>query len=157
MSYLYRPSPPRKTKEVVIRAQNGVGPQTAPALGDGHRFRTAFPDNGIVVDVMNISTTSVVILTWSLPQLAMSNDVTTDFFEIAYFDEGNPTSVMTANVTYDSSSPGRSGFSADLLGDNNRRGAHTFSITAVYSTPMLRSSPATVTGVRAVEEGKWLL
>ena len=132
-------------------------PQTAPTLGDDHSFRTAFPDNGMVIDVMDIRSSSVVILTWSLPPLAVSDDVTTDFFEIVYFDEGNPTSVMTANVTYDSSSPGRSGFRADLLGDNNGRRAHTFSITAVYSTPMLRSSPATVTGVRAVEEGKWLL
>ena len=32
LSYLYGPSPPRKTKEVVIRAQNGVGHRARWAL-----------------------------------------------------------------------------------------------------------------------------
>ena len=150
LSYLFEPPLPLKQYEVVIRAENSVGPQTAPILGGGYRFNSAFESDGQVVNISVIPTTSVVILTWSLPQLAMAASVTTDFFRITYFDQRRPASMETANVSYSSSSQDQPGFSVSIA----PVGGHTFSITATYSTPRLTSSPATVTDVRLLEEGK---
>ena len=136
--------------EVVIRAGNDVGFQTAPVLGigEGYSFMSASKDDGEVENVMIIPTTSVVILTWSLPQLAVPSNVTTDFFEITYFNLGDPVrSMRTENVSYD---PDLLGFTASILPD----GGYNFSITAMYSTPRLTSTPVTVTNVRLLEEGK---
>ena len=154
LSHILEPLLPRKTYEIVVRAQNPVGLQTAPVFGEGHRFRSAFEDDGKVRNVMTIPTSSVVILAWSLPQLALSNDVITDFFEITYFDEHDQiTSMRKKNVSYNPLSPDQPGFSADLSASG---GPHTFNITVVYSTPHLTSSPATVNNVRALEGSKQL-
>ena len=102
---------------------------------------------------MIIPTTSVVILIWSLPQLALSSDVTIDFFEITHFDQRDAErSMKMENVSYNPSSLDQPGFSTDLSAGGG--GPHTINITAVYSTPHLISSPATVSSVRVLEEGK---
>ena len=152
LSYFFEPPHPNITYEVFIRAGNIVGFQTAPVFGGGHRFRSAFEDDGRVVNVMIIPTTSVVILTWNLPQLALSNDVIVDFFEVTYFHKHMHDPIMSVRmdtVSYNPSSPEQPGFSANI----SSVGGHTFNITAVYSTPRLTSSPVTVTGVRTLEEG----
>ena len=138
---------------MLIRAQNTVGLQAAPVFGEGHRFRSAFRDDGQVVNIMIIPTTSVVILIWSLPQLALSSDVTIDFFEITHFDQRDAErSMKMENVSYNPSSLDQPGFSTDLSARGG--GPHTINVTAVYSTPHLISSPATVSSVRVLEEGK---
>ena len=73
LRYIYNELSTETLYEVVIRAENSVRLQMSPAFSSGLRFNSCFPDDGWVVNVGFIPTTSTIILTWDLPPPGSSN------------------------------------------------------------------------------------
>ena len=139
-----------KAYEVVIRAENAVGQQMSPAFGNGLRFNSSFPDDGRVVNVGFIPTTSVIIVTWKLPPLALATASLNVSFNIMYFSAGNPANTMSVTVGYNPSWL-EQGSSVNIGVPDSA--SHTFQITAWYYNPNLLSSQATLTGVQTLANG----
>ena len=140
----------QKMYEVRIRAENLVGLQDDPDEGEGHRFNSSFPDDGRVVNFRSIRTTSVVIVTWNLSDLALATNGLDVMFTVTYFREGSPDNIMTATVN--NSEP--LGFSADLSATGGA--GHTFTVVANYMTPVLVSSAVEMMNVATLGQGEVL-
>ena len=87
--------------EVVIRAENSVGFQIYPELGNGSMFNSPFPDDGQVENLAFIPThRHVVIVTWNLPYLALATADLNVSFNVTYFSNGTPDMVIPVSVAY---------------------------------------------------------
>ena len=139
-----------KMYEVVIRAENSVGLRMDPELGNGLTFNSTFPDDGRVENATFIPTTSVVIVTWILPRLALETDDLIVSFSVSYFNNGARDMNTSVTVVYNPMVL-EQGFSITLGADS---AAHTVYITAVYSNPNLVSSPFSLPNVKTLGEGK---
>ena len=140
-----------KLYEVVIRAENSVGLQMSPALGNGFEFNSTFPDNGRVVNVGFIPTTRLVIVTWNLPVLARATANLNVSFDVTYYNIAEPTNIISVTVEYNPLQL-EQGFSADLMTEDSP--SHVFQIAARYINPNLLSSQANLSGVRTLANGK---
>ena len=153
LRYVYSELLAEKLYEVVIRAQNGIGEQMSPVFGNGLTFNSSFPDDGRVVNVSFIPTTSTIILTWKLPPLAIATANLNVSFNITYYSSADPANIMLGTVEYNSSQP-ELGFSANIgMADSP---PHVFLIVARYINPNLLSSQAILTGVQTLTNGKIL-
>jgi hypothetical protein len=136
--------------EVVIQAENSIGRQMSPAFGNGFRFNSTSPDNGRVINVGFIPTTSVIILTWNLPPLALVTTNLNVVFNVTYYSVGAPLNTMTVTVQYNPMRP-EQGVSIDLMIADSP--LHIFQIIAQYTNPNLLSSIATLEDVRTLTNG----
>ena len=136
--------------EVVIRARNSVGQQMSPMFGGGFRFNSASPDDGRVVNVSFIPSTSMIILTWNLPPLALATTNLDVSFNVTYFSDSDPQNIVSVAVEYN---PRRlvQGVSVNLMEADSP--LHSFRIVALYTNPNLLSSQAYLTGVRTLANG----
>ena len=150
LRYTFTELSTEKEYEVVVRAANTIGQQTSPAFGNGRRFNSAFPDDGQVVNVANVSSTDTIILTWNLPPLALALQNIDALFNITYFRDGNPSNILSVAVEYNASLPVQ-GVSVNLMMADSAE--HTFQIGALYTNPNLLSSQAILTGVRTLADG----
>ena len=150
LSYIYRELLIVKMYEVVVRAQNPIGLQMAPALGSGLNFNSAFPDNGQVVNVSFIPTTRLIIVTWNLPVLALATANLNVSFDVTYYSVANPINTILVTVEYNPLQL-EQGFSADLMIADGP--SHVFQIVARYINPNLLSSQVSLTGVRTLANG----
>jgi hypothetical protein len=90
-----------KEYEVVIQAENSIGRQMFPVFGNGFRFNSTSPDNGRVINVGFIPTTSMIILTWNLPPLALATTNLNVFFNVTYSIDADPLNTRSVPVDYD--------------------------------------------------------
>ena len=148
LSYVFPELVTGKMYEVVVRAENSIGLQLAPAMGSGLKFDSAFPDNGQVVNVSFIPTTRLVIVTWNLPSLAQATTNLNVSFDVTYYSGGDPTS--TTNVTVPQRSEPQ-GFSVDLMIPDSP--FHIFEIVARYTNPNLLGSLFNLTRVQTLANG----
>ena len=137
--------------EVVVRAENSIGLQITPALGNGLKFNSAFPDDGRIVNVGFIPTASVVIVTWNLPALALATANLNVSFNVMYYSGADPANIISVSVKYNMSRH-EQGFSVDLMTADSP--SHIFQIAAWYINPNLLSSQANLTGVQTLANGK---
>ena len=141
---------PESEYEIRIRAENSIGLQDDPVSGQGYRFSSAFADDGSVVNFRVVPTTSVVIVTWDLPFLALNTSNLEVLFDVTYFRIGNPEEPVMANVSYNASLT-EQGYSVDLSETNNA--LHTFTVVARYAIPFLVSTGVSL-NVSTVNESK---
>ena len=142
---------PLSEYEIRIRAENSIGLQNDPVLGQGYRFSSASADNGSVVNFRVVPTTTVVIVTWALPPLALATSNLEVLFDVMYFRNGNQADTFIANISYNVSLT-EQGYSVDLSRTGNA--LHTFTVVARYTTPFLVSTGVTRNNVATVNEGK---
>ena len=141
-----------KLYEVVIRAENSVGAQMDPVLGDGFTFSSAFPNDGRVENVRFIPTTRLVIVTWNLPTLALDTTRLNVSFNITYFKNDEPDVVSLIIINYNSKLT-EQGVSIDLLQADSA--VYTVNITALYTVPDLVSSTFSLSPVRTLDSSKF--
>ena len=151
LSYIYDELLTEKMYEVVIRAENSIGLQMAPALGNGLNFDSAFPDDGRVVNVGFIPTINTIIVTWNLPVLALNTTNLDVSFDVVYYNVSKPLNRTSVSVEYN---PMRleQGFSANVTMSDSP--SYVFQIVARYNNPNLLSSQANLTDVRTLADGK---
>lgn len=156
LSYIFPELLTEKMYEIVVRAENSIGLQMTPALGNGIKFSSAYPDDGQVVNVGFIPTTSMVIVTWNLPPLAQATAYLNVSFNVMYYSDTDPANTVSVPVKYNISQH-EQGFSADLMIVDSP--SYVFQIVAQYSNPylFLLSSQATLTDVQTLANGKILL
>ena len=139
-----------KEYEVVIRAANTIEQQMSPVFGNGLKFNSSFPDDGQVINVGVIPTTSTIILTWNLPPLALATNNLIVSFNVTYFSVSASQNIMSVAVEYNALRL-EQGISVNLMMADSAD--HTFRIVALYTNPNLLSSQAYLTGVRTLANG----
>ena len=143
--------PPQQMYQVRIRAMNAVGTQPSPAvIDDGFNFPSAFPVDGAVENLRNITSSSAVIFTWRLPALALATSNLNVSFTVSYFDIGDPVNVISAIVIYDENHLDQ-GFSINTFEAGRR---HTVNITANYINRGLTATPVSLQQIELVAPGK---
>ena len=142
---------PLSEYEIRIRAENSIGLQDDPVSGQGYRFSSASANNGSVVNFRVVPTTTVVILTWALPSLALNTSNLEVLFDVTYFRDGDQEDTVMANVSYNASLT-EQGYSVDLSGTGSAQ--HTFTVVARYTIPFLVSTGVTLNNVATVNESK---
>ena len=148
LSYVFPELLTGKMYEVVVRAENSIGLQWAPAMGNGLKFNSAFPDDGRVVNVRFIPTTSVVIVTWNLPALARATTNLNVSFDVTYYSVTTHTNTTMVTVPQQ---PELQGFSVDLMIPDSP--FHVFEIVARYTNPNLLGSLFNLTRVQTLANG----
>ena len=136
---------------VVITAENSIGRQMSPEFVNGFRFNSTLPDDGRVVNVDSIPTTSAIILTWRLPPLALATSDLNVSFDITYVSVTSPGNERLITVEYNSSRLEQGSTINIGMADSP---LHNFQIVARYITPNLLSSQATLNGVQTLADGK---
>ena len=151
LSYIYNELLTEKMYEVVVRAENSIGLQMAPALGNGLNFDSAFPDDGRVVNVGFIPTINTIIVTWNLPALALNTTNLNVSFNVVYYNVSTPLNRTSVSVEYN---PMRleQGFSANVTMSDSP--SYVFQIVARYNNPNLLSSQTNLTDVQTLADGK---
>ena len=142
---------PLSEYEIRIRAENSIGLQNDPVSGQGYRFSSASANDGKVVNSRVVPTTTVVILTWALPSLALKTSNLEVLFDVTYFHNGNQEDIFMANVNYIASLT-EQGYSVDLSGTNDAQ--HTITVVARYAIPVLVSTGVTLDNVSTVNESE---
>ena len=142
----------QKSYEIYIQALNSVGSQKYIPLTNGYRFESVSAVNGSVTNLRFVPTTSVVIITWNLPAIALATSGVEAVFNLTYFRQGNRVlSTMSVNITYNMALT-EQGYSVDLsvLDD----GPYTFIVTALYTSPIsLLSTEVMQAGIMIVGAG----
>ena len=125
---------PQKRYELFIQAVNSVGSQAYTPLTNGYRFESVSAVNGSVTNLRFVPTTSVVIITWNLPAIALATSGVDAVFNLTYFREGNQVlSTVSVIISYNMALT-EQGYSVDLSVLDG--GPYTFIVTALYTSPI---------------------
>ena len=123
---------PQKSYEIYIQAVNSVGSQKYTPLTNGYRFESVSAVNGSVTNLRFVPTTSVVIITWNLPVIAIATSGVEAEFNLTYFRQGNQVlSTVSVNISYNTALTEQGYSVAPSAG-----GLYTFIVTALYTSPI---------------------
>ena len=142
---------PQKSYEIYIQAVNSVGSQKYIPLTNGYRFESVSAVNGSVTNLRFVPTTSVVIITWNLPAIALATSGVEAEFNLTYFRQGNQVlSSVSVNISYNMALT-EQGYSVDL----SAGGPYTFVVTALYTSPIsLLSTEVMEANIMTVDASK---
>ena len=145
---------PQKSYEIYIQAVNDVGSQKYIPLTNGYRFESVSAVNGSVTNLRFALTTSVVIVTWNLPAIAIATSGVEAEFNLTYFHQGNQGigSKLSVIISYNMALT-EQGYSVDLSVLDGSQ--YTFIVTALYTSPIsLPSTKVMQAGIMTVAAGK---
>ena len=144
----------QKHYEIYIQAVNSVGSQAYTPLTNGYRFESVSAVNGSVTNLRFVPTTSVVIVTWNLPAIALATSGVEAVFNLTYFRQGNQVlSTVSVIISYNMALT-EQGYSVDLSVLDY--GQYTFIVTAQYTSPIsLLSTEVMQANIETVAAGKW--
>ena len=123
---------PQKRYELFIQAVNSVGSREYTPLTNGYRFESVSAVNGSMTNLRFVPTTSVVIVTWNLPVIALATSGVEAEFNLTYFRQGNrEDNTVSVIISYNMALT-EQGFSVDL----SAGAQYTFIVTALYNSPI---------------------